>query len=129
MMRRSILSLLATLIGLGAAAASACTNGNGIETPSPPVDLVLRDVTVFDVRDRVALAGRTVVIDDGRISAVLAAGADVPAARRSIQGRGRALAHASSVSRRAGIVASSRIVPSCALTQKLIVFLWMSNPI
>jgi hypothetical protein len=31
--------------------------------------------------------------------------------------------------RKAGIVPSSRMVPSCALAQKLIVFLWMSNPI
>jgi hypothetical protein len=46
-----------------------------------------------------------------------------------IQGRGRAWAHASSLFRRAGMVPSSRMVPSCALAQKLIVFLWMSNPI
>jgi len=72
-------------------AALACANGSGTETASTPVDLVLREVTVFDSRDRVTLGGRTVVIDEGRIAAVLEAGAEVPEARRTIEGRGRLL--------------------------------------
>jgi imidazolonepropionase-like amidohydrolase len=90
-MTPSFQTLARTMASIAFAATVAYADGSGAETASPPADLVLRDVTVFDVRDRVARGGRTVVVEDGRISAVLEAGANAPEARRTIDGRGRIL--------------------------------------
>ena len=75
----------------GLLAALACVNG-GAPSPGPePADLVLEDVVVFDPRSRTALPHRSVVVESGRVAAVLAPGAPLPEARTVIAGRGRLL--------------------------------------
>ena len=69
-----------------------------------------------------------VIGQDKAVHEVMAAG--VPARLASLLIKAGQLTQAvGGVFRRAGMVPSSRMVPSCALAQKLIVFLWMSNPI
>lgn len=61
-------------------------------TQTPPPALVLRDVTVVDVARGERLAGRSVLVQDGRIARILpSAELVVPAGARVIEGGGRFL--------------------------------------
>lgn len=76
------------------ALAFACSPPNGSTTQagaSNPVDLVIQDATVFDARARATLPGRSVVVEAGRIVAVLESGEPLPEARRVIAAGGRLL--------------------------------------
>lgn len=55
----------------------------------PPAQLVVTGADVFDVRSGEVLPGRTIVIDGGRIAAVLAPDTESPAARRRVEASGR----------------------------------------
>lgn len=79
--------------GVAGAALAVTLGCAGGTTPpsSAPVDLVLRNVTVFDARVPEALPDRTVVVDGGRIVAILPAGVEPPVARRAVEGDGRLL--------------------------------------
>ena len=60
------------------------------ETPRPPVDVLVRDVTVIDVVDGRRLPHRDLVLDGGRIVAITPSTAKPgPDARKIVEGRGK----------------------------------------
>ncbi|MFW6206474.1 MAG: amidohydrolase family protein [Gemmatimonadota bacterium] len=61
----------------------------GVEDARPPAQLVVTGANVLDVRTGKVRRGRTIVVDAGRISAVLAPDAPSPDARRTVEARGR----------------------------------------
>jgi imidazolonepropionase-like amidohydrolase len=73
---------------------AACV-GAPFTSPQSNSTIAITDVTVIDVSAATPEAarqpGRTVIVEEGRIAAVLAAGADVPRGARKVDGRGRFL--------------------------------------
>lgn len=59
------------------------------QTPDPPAEAVVRDVTVVDVEQGRLLPRRDIVVRGTRITAVVASGGPLPSAKTSIDGRGK----------------------------------------
>lgn len=81
---------LAVVVGV-AGMVSACVGAEPPDSAAVVVDLVIRDTTVFDARHRTTLPHRSVIVEEGRIAAVLDPGEPLPAAHRVIEARERLL--------------------------------------
>ncbi|MEK9499500.1 amidohydrolase family protein [Gemmatimonadota bacterium DH-20] len=86
-------AIVSAAIALAAVLLSACGSGDSGAAAPASADLVIEGVTVVDAVNGVR-EGRTVVVDDGRITAVLAADdpeADAVEATERVDGTGRVL--------------------------------------
>ena len=77
-----------SLLVLVVALASGCA---GTPPSGTPADLLIRDVTLIDVATGERIPARTVVVNDGRIAAILPSAVGAPATARVVDGHGRYL--------------------------------------